>query len=80
MGKLTAVVISKNEESVIGRALKSLSFADEIVVVDGESTDRTPEIAKEYGAKVVTQPWLGFAEQRNISIKKEACYLQHFIG
>lgn len=69
MTPVTALIITKNEERYIARCLKSLSWADEIIIVDAESTDRTVEIAKSLGAKVITQPWLGFSEQRNVALR-----------
>lgn len=55
MAKISAVVSAYNEEKNIERCLKSLSFADEIIVVDNSSTDKTQEIAKKYTDKVFTQ-------------------------
>lgn len=68
MPKLSACVIAFNEERAIERALRSLGFADEIVVIDAGSTDRTPELAKKLAHKVVTHPWSGFAKQRNVGL------------
>lgn len=62
---LTAVVISYNEEHNISRCLKSLTWADEILVVDSGSTDRTREIAAQLGARVVEHPWEGYGQQKN---------------
>src|ERR1035437_3931648 len=55
MSKVTAVISAFNEEKNIERCLKSLIFADEIVVVDNSSTDKTSEIAKKYTKKVFVQ-------------------------
>src|ERR1035437_7316158 len=55
MSKISAVISAFNEETNIERCLKSLSFADEIVVVDNSSSDETAEIAKQYTDKVFTQ-------------------------
>lgn len=66
--RLSAAVIAKNEEEKIGRCLASLSFADEIVVVDSGSTDRTIEIAEAAGAKVVHHEWEGHIQQKNFAI------------
>jgi glycosyltransferase involved in cell wall biosynthesis len=64
--KVSAIVITKNEERVIDRCLASLAWCDEIVLIDSSSTDRTVEIAHEHGARVVApDDWQGFAEQRN---------------
>lgn len=65
MSKLTAVIIAKNEEQMIKDCLKSLSFADVILVIDNNSTDNTAEIAKKYGAKVISSNQQNFADIRN---------------
>jgi glycosyltransferase involved in cell wall biosynthesis len=63
---LSVIVIAKDEEASIGRTLGSVAFADEIVVVDSGSGDRTADIAREQGAKVtVTADWPGFGPQKN---------------
>jgi glycosyltransferase involved in cell wall biosynthesis len=68
MIKLTAVVITYNEERNIARCLSSLkSVADELIVIDSESTDATVAISKDLGAKVLNQPFLGYAGQRIFS-------------
>ena len=63
---LSVVMIVRDEEQALGDALESVSFADEIVVVDSGSRDRTVEIARARGAKVVvTEDWPGFGPQKN---------------
>lgn len=63
---LSVIVITHNEQANIGDCLKSLDFADEIVVVDSASTDHTVEIARTFGAQVhVTEDWPGFGPQKN---------------
>src|SRR5947199_8820660 len=69
MTKITAIIIAKNAEDLIGDCLKSVSFCDEIIVVDGGSTDKTNEIAKKFGTKIVKGESNNFAEQRNIGLK-----------
>ncbi len=67
---ISAIVLTYNEEEVLEDALKSLSgFADEIVLVDSNSTDKTHTIAKKYKAKVVTHELVSFAQQRNEGLK-----------
>ncbi len=64
--RLSVIVITKNEEAHIQACLESVAFADEIIVVDSGSTDRTVEIARALGAKVtVTSDWPGFGPQKN---------------
>ncbi len=65
--KLAGVVITRNEEDNIARCLKSLSFCDEIVVVDSESSDQTCTIAKQWTAKVTVRPWTGYSDQKNFA-------------
>src|SRR3954462_13938449 len=63
--KLSLVVITKNEEASIRRCLESVAFADDIVVVDSGSSDRTVEIARDCGARVVvTDGWPGYGPQK----------------
>jgi glycosyltransferase involved in cell wall biosynthesis len=66
MNRLTASLITLNEEQNLPRVLASLEgVADEIVVVDCGSTDRTCEIARQHGARVFSKPWTGQDSQRN---------------
>lgn len=63
---LSVVVLAKNEEESIAACLRSAAFAGEAVVVDSGSVDRTQEIARETGARVVVAPWPGdYSVQRN---------------
>jgi glycosyltransferase involved in cell wall biosynthesis len=68
--KLSVAIITLNEEENLARTLASVQFADEVVVIDSGSTDRTLEIAREYGARVIFEPWKGFAQQKNSAIEK----------
>jgi len=61
-------VITRNEEDRLGPCLESAAFADEIVVVDSDSTDRTAAIATEHGARVVTHEFAGHVEQKNHAV------------
>lgn len=63
--KITATIISYNEERNIARAMESLRCCDEIVVVDSGSSDRTAEIAAKLGARVIDSQWGGYARQKN---------------
>jgi glycosyltransferase involved in cell wall biosynthesis len=64
-GKVSAFIIAKNEEKLIRNAISSLkSIAEEIIVVDSGSTDKTIEIAQSLGCKVVYNEWRGYVEQK----------------
>jgi glycosyltransferase involved in cell wall biosynthesis len=68
--RLSLIVIARNEEAAIGRCLGSAAFADEIVVVDNDSSDKTVEIARSFRAKVIKAPdWPGFGPQKNRALK-----------
>jgi glycosyltransferase involved in cell wall biosynthesis len=63
---LSVIIITKNEEALIGPCLQSVAFADEVVVLDSGSTDATCEIARRMGARVEVSPdWPGFGLQKN---------------
>lgn len=66
--KISAVLITFNEERNISYAIRSVSWADEIIVVDSESTDRTRELAEELGARVLINPWPGFSTQKQLAV------------
>jgi glycosyltransferase involved in cell wall biosynthesis len=68
--RLSVAIITFNEEANIRRTLESVKWADEIVIVDSGSTDRTVEICREYTGKVIHQDWLGFAQQKNLAIDR----------
>jgi glycosyltransferase involved in cell wall biosynthesis len=65
---LSVVIITHNEAHRLAACLDSVRFADEIVVVDSESTDNTVNIAKQYTARVFNQPWQGFGRQKQIAL------------
>ncbi len=65
--KISAAIIAFNEEKYIAEAIRSVSWTDEIIVVDSESTDRTREIAKSLGARVIRQSWHGFSRQKQFA-------------
>lgn len=68
---ISAVVLTKNEEKNIERCLKSISWCDEIIVVDDQSIDLTVKIAKDFGAKIFVRKLdCDFASQRNFGLNK----------
>jgi glycosyltransferase involved in cell wall biosynthesis len=70
MSKISAIIIAKNEENMIADCLDSVSFCDEIIVVDGGSEDRTVEIAKRMGAKVYLLETNDFSKLRNFGLER----------
>jgi glycosyltransferase involved in cell wall biosynthesis len=73
MPAISVILITYNEESDLPEALESLrGVADEIVVVDSGSTDRTREIAQDFGARIVSRPFTNFGEQKNFAAAQAA--------
>jgi len=69
MRSISTVVITYNEEDNIARCLESVAlFSDEILVVDSHSTDRTVEIARDLGARIIQRDWPGYDKQRQFAI------------
>lgn len=68
MTRLSLTVITKNEAINLERCLKSVPFADEIVVVDSQSTDGTRDIARKYTDKVLNLPWEGFGKAKQAAL------------
>ena len=66
---VSVIVLTKDEETNIGRCLESLAWADQLVVVDSGSADTTVTVARSLGAEVVEQPWLGFSQQRETALR-----------
>src|SRR3972149_2477638 len=66
MQKVSATIITLNEEKNIRACLESVKWADEILVSDSGSNDKTVEICKEYDARVFFDAWLGFGKQKNL--------------
>ena len=67
MPKVSVTVITKNEAANIGAALASVRWADEIVVVDSESTDTTVDLARQATERVVVRAWAGYVAQKNFA-------------
>ncbi len=65
---ISVAIVAQDEEANIGHTLASVAWADEIVLVDSGSKDRTCEIAREYGARVITEPWRGYVAQKQYAI------------
>jgi glycosyltransferase involved in cell wall biosynthesis len=70
MKKISGIVITKNAEEIIADCLDSLSFCQEIIIIDNKSEDRTREIAEKMGAKVIEYSSDNFSEMRNMGMKK----------
>jgi glycosyltransferase involved in cell wall biosynthesis len=68
--KIAVVIITKDEERNIAACLESVQWADERIVVDAESRDRTVEIAKQHGALVHIRPWPGYGPQKNFGMEQ----------
>ncbi len=71
-GKLSVVIITRNEEDDIGPCLEGVQWADEIVVVDSCSEDATVEICRRFGCKVLEAKWEGYARGKNLGIEEAA--------
>lgn len=67
---LSIAIITKNEEKNIRSCMQSISFASEIVVVDSGSTDKTLEVAAEFGCEIYHEEWCGFGPQKQLAIDK----------
>ena len=67
--RLSVIIITKNEEKNIRICLDSISWADEIIVLDSGSTDATVPICKQYTDKVYETDWIGFGHQKNRALK-----------
>jgi len=68
--KISATIITLNEQGNIARAIESLRCADEVIVVDSGSQDRTMEIASKLRARVVESEWMGYAAQKNFAAEQ----------
>jgi len=63
--RVTVTVITKNEADALADALRSVSWADEIIVIDAESTDETVTIARQFTDRVYVRRWTGYIDQKN---------------
>lgn len=66
--RISAVIIAGNEELKIAHAIRSVDWADEVLVIDSESTDRTRQNALELGARVIVRQWPGFSAQKQFGV------------
>lgn len=73
MSNISAIIIAKNEEEMIADCLDSLTFCDEIIVVDNQSEDRTKEIAEKMGARVITCKTDDFSKMRTEGYSNAKC-------
>ena len=69
---LSLIVITRNEEELIGQCLRSASFCDELIVVDSFSTDRTVEIARGLGARIFQREFPGYIAQKQFALEQAA--------
>jgi glycosyltransferase involved in cell wall biosynthesis len=69
---VSVTIIALNEEHSISRTIESVRWADEVVVVDSGSTDRTVEIAKDLGARVFHNAWVGYGQQKNYAQRQSS--------
>ena len=68
MDKISIIVITKDEEKNISDCLKSVEWADEIIVIDAESNDKTVELAKIFTDKIFTKKWEGYVPQKKYAL------------
>jgi (heptosyl)LPS beta-1,4-glucosyltransferase len=70
--RVSAAIITRDEAADLPRALKSVAWADDILVVDSGSADGTPEVARAHGARVLERTWTGFVDQKNFAADRAA--------
>jgi glycosyltransferase involved in cell wall biosynthesis len=70
--RISAVIIAGNEELKIADAIRSVDWADEILVIDSQSTDATRAIAESLGARAISRPWPGFSAQKQFGCDSAA--------
>src|SRR5204862_702694 len=69
---LSLVVVAHDAGKELADCLASAAFASEAIVVDSGSRDDTVEIARRFGARVITQTWLGYGPQKNFAVAQAA--------
>src|SRR5262245_7358064 len=62
---VTVTIITKNEAEAVAEALRSVAWADELIVIDSESTDDTVNIARQFTERVYVRRWNGYVDQKN---------------
>ena len=67
---ISAVIIAYNEHNQLSDCLESLDFVDDIVLIDSFSEDKTADIARQFGARIIQQKWLGFGSQKQFAVKQ----------
>jgi glycosyltransferase involved in cell wall biosynthesis len=70
--KLSVTIITRNEAADIAAAIASVAWADDILVVDSQSTDGTADLARAAGARVIVRDWPGYIEQKNFAAMQAA--------
>jgi glycosyltransferase involved in cell wall biosynthesis len=73
VNRLSVTIIAWNEEERLRACLESIAWADEIIVLDAESTDKTVQVAREFTDKIWVRPWPGFAAQKNFALEQATC-------
>ena len=71
MTKITAIIPTLNEEIHIEDAIKSVSFADEIIIIDSFSTDNTVILAEKYNVKIIKRKFDDFSSQKTLQLTKQ---------
>jgi glycosyltransferase involved in cell wall biosynthesis len=69
---LSVVLVTQNAAAQLPECLASVAFADEVLVVDSDSSDGTVEVAERYGARVLNKEWLGFGRQKQYAVEQAA--------
>jgi len=70
VNRLSVAGIAWNEDERLRACLESVAWADEIIVIDSESTDKTVQLAREFTDKIWVRPWAGFAAQKNFALEQ----------